>query len=162
MPQKGVTHGSYGHPDAEAMAYRSHLWALVIFASPDYPTASGDAEGLWLLFLNRILSSFPYLVAGNAACLNSGFDFQILRHGQKETPRDTEQSVSHTQIKNYSKILDLPVYAAFLKLLPVPISTLGKVLLEGYWKTIVSCFLRTEPLLKYQTTGLTWDKEHCS
>ena len=35
-------------------------------------------------------------------------------------------------------------------------------LLEGYWKTIVSCFLRTKPLLKYQTTGLTWDKEHCS
>ena len=31
----------------------------------------------------------------------------------------------------------------------------SKVLLEGYWKTIVSCFLRTEPLLKYQTTGLT-------
>ena len=26
---------------------------------------------------------------------------------------------------------------------------------EGDWKTIVSCFLRTEPLLKYQTTGLT-------
>ena len=25
-------------------------------------------------------------------------------------------------------------------------------LLEGCWKTIVSCFLRTEPLLKYQTT----------
>ena len=28
------------------------------------------------------------------------------------------------------------------------------VLLEGYWKTIVSCFLRKKPLLKYQTTGL--------
>ena len=28
-------------------------------------------------------------------------------------------------------------------------------LLEGYWKTIVSCFFRTKPLLKYQTTGLT-------
>ena len=35
-------------------------------------------------------------------------------------------------------------------------------LLERYWKTIVPCFLQTEPLLKYQTTGLTWDKEHCS
>ena len=30
-----------------------------------------------------------------------------------------------------------------------------ELLLEGYWKTIVSCFLRTKPLLKYQTTGLT-------
>ena len=30
-----------------------------------------------------------------------------------------------------------------------------RVLLQGYLKTIVSCFLRTEPLLKYQTTGLT-------
>ena len=30
-----------------------------------------------------------------------------------------------------------------------------KCLLEGYWKTIVSCFLRTESLLKYQTAGLT-------
>ena len=34
-------------------------------------------------------------------------------------------------------------------------STVLGFLLEGYWKTIVSCFLRTEPLLKYQTTGLT-------
>ena len=37
-----------------------------------------------------------------------------------------------------------------------------RFLLEGYWKTIVSCFLRTKPLLKYQTTGLTGDTEHCS
>ena len=29
-----------------------------------------------------------------------------------------------------------------------------ETLLEGYWKTIVSCFLRTKPLLKYLTTGL--------
>ena len=35
-------------------------------------------------------------------------------------------------------------------------------LLEGYWKTIVSWFWRTEPLLKYQTTGLTWNIEHFS
>ena len=34
--------------------------------------------------------------------------------------------------------------------------------MKGYWKIIVSCFLRAEPLHKYQTTGLTWDKEHCS
>ena len=40
-------------------------------------------------------------------------------------------------------------------------NVIWEFLLQGYLKTIVSCFLRTEPLLKCQTTGLTWDKEHC-
>ena len=31
---------------------------------------------------------------------------------------------------------------------------------ERLVETVVSCFLRTEPLLKYQTLGLTRDKEH--
>ena len=39
------------------------------------------------------------LVANIAACLISGFDFQIWIHWLKETPRYTELSVSHTQIK---------------------------------------------------------------
>ena len=49
---------------------------------------------------------------------------------------------------------NFPRHYRYLGKIGLELLMIESYFLEGHWETIVSFFLRTEPLLKYQTTGL--------